>query len=186
MLKNIFEFWKKKLWKKFYNIIYFEKKNFLYTFFFVLKSSETYAKKILSSALFDGGEEGSKILAWFLAPVQEASIAAKELFRLSEFCTCLTELLCLTTAPFRMYRFRVAIPELPKFSRFEKLKDYSCFQWHRTVFWSKWMMSTMNTVTNSWRCTVVLLGASKVYQKTIFGWILLTTETLGVITMYPR
>ena len=43
-----------------------------------------------------GGGEGAK-----LAPIQEASIAAEELFRLSEFCTCLTELLCLTTAPFR-------------------------------------------------------------------------------------
>ena len=47
---------------------FFEKneKNIFFNFFFplnfflVLKSSETYAKKILSSALFDGGGEGGE------------------------------------------------------------------------------------------------------------------------------
>ena len=72
---------------------------FLYKhFFFVLKSSETYGKKILPSALFEGGGSERKILARFLAPVQEDSIAAEGLFQLSEFCSCLTDLLCITTA----------------------------------------------------------------------------------------
>ena len=62
-------------------------------YFFRLKIVGTYANEILS-ALFEGGEGRgeSKIFARFLAPVQEASIAAEELFRLSEFCTCLTDL----------------------------------------------------------------------------------------------
>ena len=34
---------------------------------------------------------------------QKASIAAKELYLLSEFCTCLTDLLCFTTAPFPIF-----------------------------------------------------------------------------------
>ena len=70
--------------------------------FSVLKSSETYAKKIISFFLREGGR-GGKILAGFLAPVQEASIATGELFRFSEFCACLTDLLCLTTAPFSLF-----------------------------------------------------------------------------------
>ena len=71
----------------------------------------------------------------------------------------------------------------------------SYFQWHRTVFWSKLIMSTMlitttlNIMMNSWRCTVFILGASKVDQTTIFlwnGWILPTSEYLEVKTVYPR
>ena len=45
---------KKKFWKKMYI-----KKTSLYIFFFVIKCSETYAQKILWSALFEGGREGS-------------------------------------------------------------------------------------------------------------------------------
>ena len=45
-----------------------------------------------------------KLFVWrFLGPVQEASTAAEELFRPSEFCTCLTDLLFLTTAPFPIF-----------------------------------------------------------------------------------
>ena len=58
---------------------------FRYIFFSLKKS---YHRLFLTEGEGGGGE--SKILARFLAPVQEASIAAEELFRLSEFCTCLT------------------------------------------------------------------------------------------------
>ena len=70
----------------------------------------------------------------------------------------------------------------------------SAFRLERTVFLSKWMMSTMlftttlNKMTNSQICTVFSLGASKVYQKRFFlqnGWILPSSEALGMKTVYP-
>ena len=72
-----------------------------------------------------------------------------------------------------------SLREPPKLNKLTNLMIFqilhSSFKFDRIVFWSKWMMSTMlftttlNTMTNSWRCTVFLLGASKVDQKTIFS-----------------
>jgi len=78
---------------------FFEKNsNIFFTFFF---PSENGLKRMLKKSyhrLFLGGGG-----ARFLAPVQEASTAVKEFFWLSEFCTCLTDLLCLTTTPFPIF-----------------------------------------------------------------------------------
>ena len=48
--------------------------------------------------------------------------------------------------------------------------------------------TTLNTMTNSRRCTVFSLGASKVDQKMFFlnAWISPTSEALRVKTVYPR
>ena len=49
--------------------------------------------------------------------------------------------------------------------------------------------TTLNSLTNSQRCTVFCLRASKVDQKTNFlqnGWISLSSEALGVKTVYIR
>ena len=73
---------------------------------------------------------------------------------------------------------------------------HSSFRFGRTVFWSKWITLTMlftrtlNTMTNSRKCNVFSLGASKFDQKPIFflqnGLILPTSEALGVKTVCPR
>ena len=55
---------------------------------------------------------------------------------------------------------------------------------------SKFLFATsLNIMTNSWRCTVFSLGVSKVDQKRFFlqnGWTLPASEALGVKNGYPR
>ena len=85
------------------------------------------------------------------------------------------------------------VDQARKFDDFVDLTSDFRFDW--TVFWLKWMMSTMlfrttlNNITNSRKCTVFSLGAAKVDQKRFFlqnGWIFPTLEALWRKTVYPR
>ena len=66
-----------------------------------------------------------------------------------------------------------SLHSLPK-SQIWRYFESDNFQWHRTVFWSKWIMSKMifttilNTVINSWRCTFFILRAFKIDQNLFF------------------
>jgi len=84
---------------------FFKKKKFSFTFFFSPYYHLQHMLKNLNIGSFWVGG-GGKTLARFLAPDQEAnaSIVAEELFQLPEFCTCLTDFLCFTTAPFSIFR----------------------------------------------------------------------------------
>ena len=92
--------------------------------------------------------------------------------------------------------YTVLPPGAPKLTKLTNLMIlHSSFRFDRTVFWSKLMMSTMlfttnlNTMTNSRRCNVFSLRASKIDQKIILSvkWLnFATSEDLGVKIVYPR
>ena len=86
-------------------------------------------------------------------------------------------------------------PGASKVDQSHKFRSYSYFIFDRAQFWSKRMISTMlfttnlNTMTNSRRCNVFSLRASKIDQKIILSvkWLnFATSEDLGVKIVYPR